>query len=62
MSVKLRIEHRLEFLSLKGDYSSQNATLLDITCHGSNGLNGNLVKLLSYSVHMWWWPFCGHLS
>ena len=42
MSVKLLTEHHLEFLSLKGgdtgssEYTCQNATLLEITCHGSN--------------------------
>ena len=42
MSFKLLTEHHLKFLSLKGDYigSSEytlvkNATLLEITCHGS---------------------------
>ena len=36
LSVKLT-EHHLEFLSLKGSCrgSSENATLLEITCHGS---------------------------
>ena len=45
MTVKLLTEHRLEFLSLKEGctgstgstvYTCQNATLLEITCHGSN--------------------------
>ena len=42
MSVKLLTEHYLEFLSLIGGYTGwsestlcQNATLLEITCHGS---------------------------
>ena len=41
MIVKLLTEHHLEFLSLKGgcrgssEYTCQNATLLEITCHGS---------------------------
>ena len=40
MSVNLLAEHHLEFLSLKeaaqaGVYTCQNATLLEITCHGS---------------------------
>ena len=43
MIVKLQTEHHMEFLSLKGGlhrlvyaYICQNATLLEITCHGSN--------------------------
>ena len=38
MIFKLLSEYRLEFLSLKGDCrdSSQNATLLEISCTGSN--------------------------
>ena len=40
MILKLLTEHHLEFLSLKGgctgwSESIQNATLLEITCHGS---------------------------
>ena len=41
MIVKLLTGHRLEFLSLKGGFTGsydstlQNATLLEITCHGS---------------------------
>ena len=41
MTLKLLTEQHLEFLSLKGGctgssvYSCQNATLLEITCHGS---------------------------
>ena len=35
MTVKLLTEQHLEFLSLKGGYTCQNATLLEITCHGS---------------------------
>ena len=37
MTAMLLIEHHLEFLSLKGDctYSCQNATLLEISFHGS---------------------------
>ena len=42
MIVKLLTEHHLEFLSLKGGcrgsvrvYTCQNATLLEIICHGS---------------------------
>ena len=35
MSVKLLTEQCLEFLSLKGGYTYQNATLLEITCQGS---------------------------
>ena len=49
MIIKLLIEHHLEFLSLKRrlqrlvrDYNCQNATLLEITCRGSN-----LEKILS---------------
>ena len=38
MSVKLLTEHHLEILCLKGGrvYTCQNATLLEITCYGSN--------------------------
>ena len=43
MSVKLLTEHHLEFLSLKGGSTGssestvvKNATLLEITCSGSN--------------------------
>ena len=46
MIVKLLTEHHLEFLSLRGgcrgsseSNTCQNATLLEITCHGSNGFN-----------------------
>ena len=35
MAVKLLIEQHFEFLSLKGVYTCQNTTLLEITCHGS---------------------------
>ena len=35
MTVKLLTEQHLGFLSLKG---GQNATLLEITCHGLNSL------------------------
>ena len=40
MNIKLLNEHHSEFLSLKGctgsfEYTDQNATLLEITCHGS---------------------------
>ena len=41
MIVKLLTEHHLEFLSLKGgcrglsESTPQNATLLEIPCHGS---------------------------
>ena len=41
MTVKLLTKHHLEILSLKGgctgscEYACQNATLLEITCHGS---------------------------
>ena len=42
MSVKLLTKHHFEFLSIKGGctvvselYAGQNATLLEITCHGS---------------------------
>ena len=37
MTVKLLTEHHLEVLSLKRGcvYTCQNATLLEITCHGS---------------------------
>ena len=39
MTVKLLTEHHLVFLSLKGGlvYTCQNATLLEITSHGSFG-------------------------
>ena len=37
MNVMLLTEHHLEFLSLKGGCTCQNATLLEITCHGSKG-------------------------
>ena len=33
---KLLTEHHLEFLSLKGGYTYQNVTLLEISCHGSD--------------------------
>ena len=45
MSVKLLTEHHLEFLSFKGcctvssEATRQNATLLEITCHGSYSLH-----------------------
>ena len=37
LTVKLLTEHHLRFLSLKGGLidSSESATLLEITCHGS---------------------------
>ena len=42
MRVKLLTEHLLEVLSLKGGcvYTCQNATLLEITCHGLYGSYG----------------------
>ena len=45
MSIKLLTERHLEFLSLKGgctgssDFTCQNTTLLEITCHGSYHVN-----------------------
>ena len=51
ISVKLLTEHHLEFLSFKGgctglSESTQNATLLEITCQGSIGiLQVNWVKI-----------------
>ena len=46
MNVKLLTEHHLESLSLKGGlqrlgrvYTCENATLLEITCTGSNSKN-----------------------
>ena len=33
-----------------------------VTCHGSKGLHGNLVKRLSYSVHLGKQTGGGHLS
>ena len=38
MIVKLLTKHHFEFLSLKEGCTCQNATLLEITCHGSNGI------------------------
>ena len=35
MIPRLLTEQHLEFLSLTGVYTCQNATLLEITCHGS---------------------------
>ena len=46
MIFKLLTEHHLEFLSLKGgctgssESTRQNATLLEISCHGSNADDG----------------------
>ena len=39
MTVKLLTEYNLELLSLTGGWTGlcQNATLLEITCHGSYG-------------------------
>ena len=34
MTVKLLTENHLEFLSLKGGFTCQYATLLEIACHG----------------------------
>ena len=51
MNAKLLTEHHLEFVSLKGGCTSQNATLLKITCHGSNfvvGFHNN--GILSFSL------------
>ena len=47
LSVKLLSEHYLEFLSLKGGYTCQNATLLEITCHGSHVKM--IIKLLTFT-------------
>ena len=61
MSVKLLTEHHLEFVSFKGKphrqarvYTCQNATLLEITCRGSYGLN----KLTHIFIHL----VFGHLK
>ena len=45
MSVKLLTEHHLEFLSLKGGCTCQNATLLDITCHGSYMFSFHMTRI-----------------
>ena len=49
MIVKLLTEHHLEFLSFKGGCGGssestlvKNATLLEITCHGSNAIKIHL--------------------
>ena len=39
MTVKPLSEHHFEFLSLNGVCTRQNATLLGITCHGSNAFS-----------------------
>ena len=44
MIVKLLNEHHLEFLSLKGGFTCQNATLLEITCHGSQSTGFRLIS------------------
>ena len=49
MSVKLLSEHRLEFLSLKGDYTCQNAILVEITCFSSYIIRGAFGKFLTWS-------------
>ena len=57
MIVKLLTEQHLEFLSLKGgctgsfEYSYQNATLLEITCRGSNARDSNITALDLISVN-----------
>ena len=59
MSVKLRTEHHLEFLNLKGGHMAHmslhlsNATLLKITCHGSYYLP--LSHLDTYLQHVLDW-------
>ena len=54
MNMKLLTEHHLEFLSFKGGctgsseiYTCQNATLLEITCHGS------YLVLYFQCLHIW---------
>ena len=50
MSVKLLNKHNLEFLGLTGGYPCQNATLLEITCRGSNH------KMVLVSMKMFHFP------
>ena len=57
MNVKLLIEHHLEFLSLKGgctglfESTRENATLMEILCQGSYGLN-HTAKTSVVNMHM----------
>ena len=54
MTLKLLTEHHLEFLSLKGgcrgssESTRQNATLLEITCHGSYDFLATSLYRISY--------------
>ena len=65
MTVQLLTEHHLEFLSLKRDCTGssestcQNATLLEITCHGSYMCNifGGLCEIGPLSAYI---PVCVH--
>ena len=54
MTVKLLTEHNLEFVSLKGGCtgSCQNATLLEITCRGSNMKRMIDFILLAHGIHI----------
>ena len=42
MTVKVLNEHHLELLSIKRGCTCQNATLFEITCHGSNSVDPGL--------------------
>ena len=65
MTRKLLTEHHLEFLSLEGGCTGssesilvKNATLLEITCHGSNGYSRNSkIKINPYKPSV---LFVGH--
>ena len=63
MSLKLLIEHHLEFLSLNGGYvqahlslyTCQNATLFEITCHGLI-ISYHVLGVLKNPIHNSLWP------
>ena len=63
MRVKLLTEHYLELISLKvcctglSESTLSNATLLEITCHGSNGRAYEILRLIAIEQK---WPMNPH--
>ena len=51
MSVKLLIEHSLKGGCTGSSESTQNATLLEITCHGSNVYHGETMQNISIGTY-----------
>ena len=49
MIVMLLTGHHLEFLSLKGVYTCQNATLLEIICRGTYAPSQDILVLVQHA-------------